>query len=114
MYDLHQPLIERAMRASVYGFKRGVMFAVCSMRVQVVRVPEMLDDIEAGDPQRSAAHLWGNKARARMSICKRTRTCFGGDAPKRATRLLLSSCFAIYPEWELSKRRSSRKCSGMT
>ena len=59
MYADHVPLINAHMRASVEGFTRGVMFAVCSIRQPVTLVPEQLDELDAYGM--SAPALFGHK-----------------------------------------------------
>lgn len=60
MYAEHVPLINNHMRESLDGFKRGVLFAVLSIRQPVTAVPEQLDAVARGD----YAPLFGWKIRA--------------------------------------------------
>ena len=47
MYDKHVPQIAAGMRADPETFARGVMFAICSIRQPITRVPELLRDLDA-------------------------------------------------------------------
>ena len=46
MYDDHVPQINAGMRADPETFGRGVMFAICSIRQPIDRVPALLKDID--------------------------------------------------------------------
>jgi hypothetical protein len=59
MYRDHAPVIARAMRADVETFRRGVLFAVLSVRQPVRNVPSMLDDVDRQG--RESAYLLGWK-----------------------------------------------------
>lgn len=59
MYAEHVPLINAHMRASVEGFKRGVMFAVCSIRQPITVVPDQLAEVQ--EHGASAPGLFGHK-----------------------------------------------------
>lgn len=62
MYAIHVPTIAGAMRADYATFKRGVMFAILSARVQFPRVPAQCAELEKRKDK--AACLWGWKADA--------------------------------------------------
>lgn len=59
MYDTHVPIISGAMRADLATFKRGVMFAILSARVQFNRVPDQCAELKKRG--RDAACLWNWK-----------------------------------------------------
>lgn len=90
MYDRDQPLIEAAMRASVSGFKRGVMFAVCSMRQPVTRVPMQLDALDNGDARDMETILFGHKKSAFKYLEENATLMWGRccNAPDAATVIL--------------------------
>lgn len=62
MYATHVPAINACMRGSVDGFKRGVMFAVCSIRQPITLVPEQLAEVLQHGA--SAPGLFGHKLQA--------------------------------------------------
>jgi hypothetical protein len=59
MYAIHVPIINGAMRASLNTFKRGVMFAILSARVQFPRVPDQCEELAKVGAK--AKCLWGHK-----------------------------------------------------
>jgi hypothetical protein len=62
MYREHNPQIAAFMRESPENFRRGVMFAVLSIRQPITFVPEAMDDIETRGL--SSRFLWGHKVAA--------------------------------------------------
>lgn len=63
MYRDHMPIIRDAMRADVTVFRRGVMFAVCSIRQATINVPGQLQSLF--DPQDGdESPLFGHKFQA--------------------------------------------------
>lgn len=62
MYSTHLPPIRDAMRADVTVFRRGVMFAVCSIRQATINVPGQLQalfDPQDGDENPLFGHKFG-------------------------------------------------------
>jgi hypothetical protein len=59
MYAAHVPTIANAMRSDVDLFRRGALFAICSIRQPVVNVPSQLADIDRDG--RNSAYLFGFK-----------------------------------------------------
>jgi hypothetical protein len=59
MYSRDVPLINGAMRADFRTFKRGVMFAILSARVQFPRVPDQCAELAKEGAK--AKCLWGHK-----------------------------------------------------
>jgi hypothetical protein len=59
MYADHVPIISGAMRSDLATFKRGVMFAILSARVQFHRVPDQCEELKRNG--RDAACLWNWK-----------------------------------------------------
>ena len=59
MYSNHVPIINGAMRADFRTFKRGVMFAILSARVQFPRVPDQCEELAKEGAK--AKCLWGHK-----------------------------------------------------
>lgn len=62
MYKDHMPAIRDAMRADVEVFKRGVMFAVCSIRQPTINVPDQLGILFDGEEGENP--LFGHKFKA--------------------------------------------------
>lgn len=62
MYADHVPIINGAMRADVATFKRGVMFAILSMRVTFNRMTQQVRELERRGARASV--LWGHKFQA--------------------------------------------------
>lgn len=60
MYSDDVPVIDKAMRGDVNAFKRGLLFALCSIRQQVLNVPDQMERICRGDLE----PLWGSKIKA--------------------------------------------------
>lgn len=58
MYAEHVPIINGAMRRDFATFKRGVMFAILSARVQFNRVPGQVEDVEARGIKSRALWNW--------------------------------------------------------
>ncbi len=61
MYAEHVPIINGAMRADLECFKRGVMFAILSARVQFPRVPGQCSELAKRGPEVMDA-CQGNRA----------------------------------------------------
>lgn len=59
MYKSHVPIINGAMRRDFRTFKRGVMFAILSARVQFPRVPDQCEELAKEGAK--AKCLWGHK-----------------------------------------------------
>src|ERR1700693_6108781 len=59
MYASHVPIINGAMRADLETFKRGVMFAILSARVQFPRVQDQCTELAKRGPEANC--LWGWK-----------------------------------------------------
>ena len=59
MYKDHMPLIRDAMRADLDVFRRGCMFAVCSIRQPTINVPDQLGILF--DSEEGATPLFGHK-----------------------------------------------------
>ena len=59
MYATHVPQINGAMRADLATFKRGIMFAILSARVQFPRAPDQCADL--AKMGKDAKCLWGHK-----------------------------------------------------
>lgn len=62
MYAEHVPTIAHAMREDLDTFKRGVLFAILSIRQPIRNVPAMLDDVERESA--SSVYLFGHKRKA--------------------------------------------------
>jgi hypothetical protein len=62
MYKEHMPAIRDAMRAGVKVFRRGVMFAVCSIRQPTINVPGQLGILFDGEEGENP--LFGHKFNA--------------------------------------------------
>ncbi len=58
MYAEHVPIISGAMRADLGTFKRGVMFAILSARVQLNRVPDQVADLKKRGSKSPALWNW--------------------------------------------------------
>lgn len=58
MYATHVPIINGAMRADLPTFKRGVMFAILSARVQFPRVPDQCADLEKNGADAKCLWSW--------------------------------------------------------
>jgi hypothetical protein len=72
MYKDEVPIISGAMRADLECFKRGVMFAILSMRVQFPRVPAQCAELAKKGPE--ADCLWGHKFDAYQYLCEHDHT----------------------------------------
>lgn len=59
MYRQHMPIIRDAMRADLEVFRRGCMFAVCSIRQPTINVPDQLGILFDGDEGENP--LFGHK-----------------------------------------------------
>lgn len=57
MYSSHVPKIAKAMKADCDLFKHALLFVTCSIRQQIVTVPDQLEAIDRGD----LSPLWGFK-----------------------------------------------------
>ena len=66
MYADHVPTINGAMRADIGTFKRGVMFAILSARVQFHRVPAQCAELK--ERKHKANCLWGFKLGAYLHL----------------------------------------------
>lgn len=62
MYKTHAPAIAQAMQSDPAIFRRGVMFAVCSIRQATINVPDQLGVLFDGDDGENP--LFGHKWRA--------------------------------------------------
>lgn len=72
LYDLHVPQIAKGMRSSLTVFKRGILFAICSIRQQVIGVPDQMDAITSGD----LSPLFGHKVDAYAYLEEHAETLF--------------------------------------
>lgn len=94
MYADHAPQIARAMRADVETFRRGVLFALLSIRQPVRNVPAMLDDVERTG--RDSSYLLGFKRDSYVQLQLEGRAMFADllavplDRPADAMRRLLA------------------------
>lgn len=61
MYSEDMPLIRDAMRADMEVFRRGVMFAVLSMRQKIVNVPDQMGALFEPDEDNNENPLFGHK-----------------------------------------------------
>lgn len=64
MYREHVAEISASMRGSVDGFKRGILFAVLSIRQPITAVPDQLEQLDAGD----SSPLFGHKRNAYLYL----------------------------------------------
>lgn len=62
MYKDHMPIIRDAMRGDLEVFRRGVMFAVCSIRQATINVPDQLGVLFDGEEGENP--LFGHKFKA--------------------------------------------------
>lgn len=74
MYKDHMPIIRDAMRADLEVFRRGVMFAVCSIRQATVNVPDQLGVLFDGEEGESP--LFGHKFKAWEYISDSSRAAY--------------------------------------
>lgn len=61
MYKQHMPAIRDAMRHDITVFKRGVMFAICSIRQPMISVPDQLQALFDPTEDNNENPLFGNK-----------------------------------------------------